>query len=40
MLDKEYLEGLMNKQLESQRTQIAKLYEQNISFLEGDSSVQ
>ncbi|MBA4689165.1 MAG: hypothetical protein H2184_18720 [Candidatus Galacturonibacter soehngenii] len=40
MLDKEYSERLMNKQLESQREQIARLYEQNISFLEGDSSVQ
>lgn len=40
MLDKEYSDALMNKQLESHRGEIARLYEQNISFLEGDSSVQ
>lgn len=33
MFDKDYSEELMNKQLKSHREQIARLYEQNISFL-------
>lgn len=40
MLEKEYSDELINKQLESHREQIARLYEQNISFLGEDSSAQ